>query len=325
MLALKDRAIKRLFRNTNLVSQEFDFQFFLTIPHLLLTIPTAWLEGWLVAGACFEGPGEQGTRSGGSWGERCATRRSGDMAATEIQRLFFYSGKTLFTSKYFPPHLIVLYSLTDLKSKYHETAQVSLFHVFSSKFSGIWMIFPNGLIPSTNRILNFPSFSLKTKCFPQTENVQVVSFFPRPGSLSPCRLCSLLWHRRILARNHQPCHHKILLWLDKPLFFNDNDESSFTMKFTMTMMMVMMLLCPRWNTMWVSATRRTFGSANPTIGCLAGWEFTSSSSFSFETFKHQFLSYFVSSSILCTSQQWASNPQLTSQLHSLDDIWCNLN
>ena len=30
----------------------------------------------------------------------------------------------------FPPHLIALYSLTDLKSKYHETAQVSLFMFF---------------------------------------------------------------------------------------------------------------------------------------------------------------------------------------------------
>ena len=64
----------------------------------LLTI--SWLEGWLVAGACFEGPGEQGTRSGGIWGEGSATRWSGDMAATEIQRILFDSGKTL--SKYFP-------------------------------------------------------------------------------------------------------------------------------------------------------------------------------------------------------------------------------
>ena len=101
------------------------------------------------------------------------------------------------------------------------------------------------------------------------QRMSKLSVFSRPGSLSPCRLCSLLWHWRILACNHQPCHHKILLWLD-------NDESSFTMKFTMTKMMVMMLLCPRWNTMWVSATRRTFGSANPTIGCLVGWEFPSS-------------------------------------------------
>ena len=30
----------------------------------------------------------------------------------------------------FPPHLIALYSLADLKSKYHETAQVLLFHFF---------------------------------------------------------------------------------------------------------------------------------------------------------------------------------------------------
>ena len=180
------------------------------------------------------------------------------------------------------------------------------------------MIFPNGYIPSTKPILNFPSFSSQDQMFSTDRECPSCQFFPRPGSLSPCRLCSLLWHWRILACNHQPGHHNILLWLD-------NDESSFTMKFTMTKMMVMMLLCPRWNTMWVSATRRTFGSANPTIGCLAEWEFPSSSSFSFQTFKHQFLSYFVSSSILCTSRQWASNPQLTSQLHSLDDIWCNLN
>ena len=97
------------------------------------------------------------------------------------------------------------------------------------------MIFSNGYIPSTKRILNFPSFSSQDQMFSTDRECPSCQFFPRPGSLSPCRLCSLLWHWRILACNHQPGHHNILLWLD-------NDESSFTMKFTMTKMMVMMVM-----------------------------------------------------------------------------------
>ena len=83
------------------------------------------------------------------------------------------------------------------------------------------MIFSNGYIPSTKRILNFPSFSSQDQMFSTDRECPSCQFFPRPGSLSPCRLCSLLWHWRILACNHQPCHYKILLWLEKTLFFND--------------------------------------------------------------------------------------------------------
>ena len=202
---------------------------------------------------------------------------------------------------------------------------MSLFHFFLQSSPEYEWYSQTAIYHQQNEFWISPHFLLKTKCFPQTENVQVVSFFP--GQV-PSVLVGYVLFFGIGGYLHVIINLVIIRsccgW-KKTLFFNDNDESSFTMKFTITMMMVMMLLCPRWNTMWVSATRPTFGSANPTIGCLVGWEFPSSSSFSFETFKHQFLSYFVSSSILCTSQQWASNPQLTSQLHSLDDIWCNLN
>ena len=148
----------------------------------LLTI--SWLEGWLVAGACFEGPGEQGTRSGGIWGERIATRWSGDVAATEIQRILFYSGKTLFMSKYFPttPHCALFVNWFKKQISWNCTSVT-----FSSKFSGIWMIFPNGLIPSTNRILNFPSFSSQDQVFPTDRECPSCQFFPPtrfPQSLS---------------------------------------------------------------------------------------------------------------------------------------------